>query len=293
MVAAFVLFLREGLEASLIVSILFAALRQLGQTRQTRAVWIGVALALLASLLGGLALYITVQDFVGSTYQAIFETIAYLLAVVLLTTMTFWMQKHSRSLKKDITAKASIAGSGLGLGLLAFTTVGREGLETAIFMLAFAFKTNGVLLLLGALLGLLLSLGLCVLVYRLGYKLDFRLFFRVMGILLLIFAAGLLGNAVQNIQQLGWISFGTTPLWNTAHFLSEESTLGDILHTFLGYAEAPTILQGLLYAMYLLVVGTIFIGMTRKPKIPKPASTLETSTTSQTSVTSEAAQSRG
>src|SRR5436305_1873792 len=169
----------------------------------------------------------------------------------------------------------------------------REGLETAVFTLAFAFQTSGLYLLLGAALGLLAAIVLSILIYRLGYRLDFRVFFRVMGILLLIFAAGLLGDAIQNMQSLGWITFGTTPLWNTAHFLSEESTLGDILHTFLGYAEAPTILQGLLYAMYLLVVGTIFIGMTRKPKIPKPASTLETSTTSQTSVTSEAAHSRG
>ena len=278
MIAAFVLFLREGLEASLIVSILFAALRQLGQMHQARAIWIGVILAVLASLLGGTALYVTIHEYNGSTFQTIFETITYVVAVVLLTTMTFWVQKHSRSLKKDITAKASMAGSGFALALLAFTTVGREGLETAIFMLAFAFKTNGVLLLLGALLGLLVSLGLCVLVYRLGYKLDFRLFFRVMGILLLIFAAGLLGNAVQNIQQLGWISFGTAPLWNTAHFLSEDSTLGDILHTFLGYAETPTILQGLLYATYLLVVGTIFVRMTRKPRMGRPAQSSTTTT---------------
>ena len=285
MVAAFVLFLREGLEASLIVSILFAALRQLGQTQRFRAVWTGVIVAVLASLLGGIVLYVTIQEYVGSTFQTIFETITYLLAVVLLTTMTFWMQKHSRSMKKDITAKASIAGSGLGLGLLAFTTVGRESLETSIFTLAFALKTNGVLLLLGALLGLLVSMGLCVLIYRLGYKLDFRIFFRVMGILLLIFAAGLLGNAVQNMQQLGWISFGTAPLWNTARFLSEDSTLGDILHTFLGYAEAPTILQGLLYATYLLVVGTIFMRMTRKPKMGQP---VQSSTTTNPGVTSGA-----
>ena len=292
MVAAFVLFLREGLEASLIVSILFAALRQLGQTQRFRAVWTGVILAVLASLLGGIALYVTIREYDGSTFQTIFETITYLLAVVLLTTMTFWMQKHSRSLKKDITAKASIAGSSLGFGLLAFTTVGRESLETAVFTLAFAFKTNGALLLIGALLGLAVSLGLSILIYRLGYKLDFRVFFRVMGILLLVFAAGLLGDAVQNVQQLGWIPFGTTPLWNTAHFLSEDSTLGDILHTFLGYAEAPTILQSLLYATYLLVAGTIFVRITRKPKMPKPASTPEASTTSQTSsVPSEAARS--
>lgn len=283
MIAAFVLFLREGLEASLIVSILFAALRQLGQTRQARAVWIGVILAVLGSLLGGIALYVTVHTYAGSTFQTIFETITYLLAVVLLTTMTFWMQKHSRSLKKDITAKASLAGSGFALGLLAFTTVGREGLETAVFMLAFAFTTNGLLLLLGALLGLLASVGLSFMVYRLGYRLDYRVFFRVMGILLLIFAAGLLGNAVQNMQELGWVPFGTTILWNTAHFLSEDSTLGDILHTFLGYAETPTILQGVMYGAYLLIIGTIFVRMTRKPSLPKPAQSNESKQNTATS----------
>ncbi len=273
MIATFVLFLREGLEASLIVSILFAALRQLGQIQQARAVWAGVGLAILGSLLGGLALYVTIHSYVGSTFQTIFETATYLLAVVLLTTMTFWMQKHSRSLKREITAKASAASSGFALGLLAFSTVGREGLESAVFTLAFAFQTNGMLLLLGALLGLLASVVLCVLIYRLGYRLDYRVFFRMMGILLLIFAAGLLGDAVQNLQALGWLPLGTTPLWNTAHILSEDSTMGDILHTFLGYAEAPSVLQGLLYAAYLLVAGAVFAWMTRKPKIGGSAPT--------------------
>ena len=104
MVATFVLFLREGLEASLIVSILFAALRQLGQMEKARAVWAGVGLAIVTSLVGGFALYITIHNYVGSTFQAVFETITYLLAVVLLTTMTFWMQKHSRTMKREILA---------------------------------------------------------------------------------------------------------------------------------------------------------------------------------------------
>ncbi len=275
MVATFVLFLREGLEASLIVSILLAALRQLGQMEKARAVWTGVGLAVLVSLLAGVALYITIHDYVGSTFQTVFETITYLIAVVLLTSMTFWMQKHSRSLKREITAKASVAGSGLALGLLAFTTVGREGLETAVFTLAFAFQTSGLYLLLGAALGLLASIVLCILIYRLGYRLDFRVFFRVMGILLLIFAAGLLGDAIQNMQSLGWIAFGTTPIWNTAHILSEDSTLGDILHTFVGYAEAPTILQAVFFAGYLIVAGGIFARLTRKPVVPprSPATT--------------------
>ena len=271
MIATFVLFLREGLEASLIVSILFAALRQLNQMEKARAVWIGIGTAIAASLLGGITLYITIHNYVGTTFQTIFETITYLVAVMLLTSMTIWMQRHSRSLKREITTKASTTGSAFALGLLAFTTVGREGLETAVFTLAFAFRTNALLLLTGALLGLLASIGLCVMIYRLGYRLDFRIFFRVMGILLLFFAAGLLGDAVQNMQQLGWITFGTSPLWNTAHILAEDSTLGDILHTFLGYAEAPTVLQGLIYALYLLIAGGFFAWITRKPSTGKPA----------------------
>src|SRR5579859_6159557 len=270
MIAALILFLREGFEASLIVSILLAALRQLGQMDKARAVWTGVILAVVVSLLGGLALYVTIHEYVGTTFQTVFETITYLIAVVLLTTMTFWMQQHSRSLKKDITAKASIAGSSFALGLLAFTTVGREGLETAVFMLAFAFTTNGLLLLLGALLGLLASVGLSFLVYRMGYRLDYRMFFRVMGIILLIFAAGILGDAVQNMQQLGWISFAATPLWSTAQVLSENSTVGDLLHSFVGYAEAPTILQMTLYVAFLAVSGTLFWRLTRKPGAARP-----------------------
>ena len=270
MIATFVLFLREGLEASLIVSILFAALRQLGQMGKARAVWTGVGLAVLGSLIGGVALYVFVHEYNDTTFQTIFETITYLVAVLLLTTMTFWMQQHSRSLKKEITAKATIAGSGFALGLLAFTTVGREGLESAFFTLAFAFQTNAILLLTGALLGMLSAVGLCVLIYKLGYRLDYRIFFRVMGILLLFFAAGLLSNAVQNMQQLGWLNIGTALLWNTSHILSEESVLGDLLHGIIGYAQAPTVLQGLIYTTYLVIVGGIFTWMTRKPHTRKP-----------------------
>ena len=271
MIATFVLFLREGLEASLIVSILFAALRQLDQMGKARAVWIGVGLATLGSLLGGLALYVFVHKYADTTFQIIFETITYLVAVVLLTTMTFWMQKHSRTMKREITARASAAGSGFALGLLAFTTVGREGLESAFFTLAFAFQTNAALLLTGALLGMLSAIGLCLLIYKLGYRLDYRIFFRVMGILLLFFAAGLLSDAVQNMQQLGWLSVGMAPLWNTSHFLSENSVIGDLLHGIIGYAEEPTILQGLFYVTYLLIAGGIFAWITRKPIIGKPS----------------------
>ncbi|HEX6798745.1 MAG TPA: FTR1 family protein [Ktedonobacterales bacterium] len=262
---SFVLFLREGLEASLIVSILCATLRQLGQTQQIRAVWTGVVLAVLGALGGAAVIYFTVRQYDGTIGQTIFETATYLIAVVVLTYMTFWMQQHSRSLKAEIAAKASTAGSGFAFGLLAFSSVGREGLESAVFTLAFAFDTNAMLLLLGALLGVGAAVGLCFMIYRLGYRLDFRLFFRVMGILLIIFAAGLLGDAVQNLQALGWLNVGTHQLWNTGHILSEESTFGDLLHGLIGYSEAPTVLQTLAYIAYLAVAGGFFWRLTRKP----------------------------
>lgn len=276
MLATYVLFLREGLEASLIVSILFAVLRQLDQLKQARAIWLGVGLAILGSILSAILIFTLVHAYVDTTGQTIFETFTYLLAVVLLTTMTFWMQKHSRSLKQEITQKAQAAGSGFAFGLLAFTFVGREGVESAFFTLAFAFQTNGWLLLLGGLLGILSSVVLCVMIYRLGYRLNYRIFFRIMGLLLLIFAAGLLADAVQNMQELGWIAFGTHPLWNTSHILSEDSTMGDLLHSFIGYAEAPTVLQGTLYALFLAISCGIFSWMTRNPSAKKPLAPVKT-----------------
>jgi high-affinity iron transporter len=141
--------------------------------------------------------------------------------------------------------------------------VGREGLETAVFALAFAFK-DGLMLLLGGVFGVIAAVTLCFMIYRLGYRLDFRIFFRTMGILLLFFAAGLLGDAVQNLQELGWISFGTTPVWNTAHILSENSMIGDVLHTIFGYAESPSILQIACYVIFLAVTGTAFWSLTRR-----------------------------
>jgi high-affinity iron transporter len=267
MVATAILYLREGLEASLIVSILLAALRQLNLRHQARAVWTGVALAILGSFLAALVLYVTVHIYDGTLFEVAFETATYLVAVVLLTSMTFWMQHHSRTLKREIMTRAGMASSGFALGLLAFTSVGREGLETAFFTLAFAFQTQEALwLLLGALFGLALALALCFLIYRLGYRLDYRLFFRFMGLLLLLFAAGLLANAVQNMQQeLHWLPFGTMVLWHSGWMLSDESSLGSLLHGLLGYSDAPTVLQALVYLTFLLVFVPLFWRLTRKP----------------------------
>jgi len=262
MIAAFILFLREGLEASLIVGILMAVLRQLGQTRHKPAVWIGTILAIVASLALGLLLYFTAGAL--QEFQMVFKTMTFVVAVIILTWMTFWMQRHSRTLKQELLEKAGTVGSGLALGLLAFSTVGRAGVETAVFSLAFIFQTNGILFLIGGLLGTLVAIALGVMVYGFGYRLNYRIFFRVMGLLLIILAAGLLSNTIQSLQNIGWLPL-TSPLWSTANVLSELDGLGNILHTFLGYSDSPTIFQVGGYLAYLLIAGGFFWYQTRQP----------------------------
>jgi high-affinity iron transporter len=181
-----------------------------------------------------------------------------------LTYMTFWMRKHARSLSKELSARAEAALDGRarwGLGLLAFQAVGREGLETVVFTLAIVFSTSASSALTGALIGLAGSLGIAFVIYRLGHKLNLARFFTVIGVLLMVFAAGLLADAVENLQQLGWLPVLDAPMWHSARLLSEDSALGDVLHSFFGYSDAPTPLQLLIYIGYLAVVVVVYLGV--------------------------------
>ena len=264
MLATLVIFLREGVEASMIVAILLAYLNRIGRREHFRDVFVGVGAALLLATAGGVAAYLTIRSYDGSRVQTIFETVTYLVAAAVLTYMTFWMRKHARSLSKELRARADAALDGRarwGLGLLAFQAVGREGLETVVFTLAIVFSTSSAGALSGAVIGLAGSLGIAFVIYRLGHKLNLARFFTVIGVLLMVFAAGLLADAVQNLQQLGWLPVLDAPMWHSAGLLSEDSALGDVLHSFFGYSDAPTPLQMLLYAGYLAVVVLAYLGV--------------------------------
>ncbi len=218
MIPTFVIFLREGVEASMIVAILLAYLDKIGQRRHFRDVFLGVGAAMVLVIGGGVTAYLVIKQYDGSRAQTIFETVTYLLAAAVLTYMTFWMQSHSRTLTADLQRRSDEAMTGkarLGLGLLAFQAVGREGVETMVFTLAIVFASttqaattargNG--LLIGALLGLGLSLIIAYAIFKLGRRLNLGLFFRTIGVILMVFAAGLLADAVQNMQELGWLPF--------------------------------------------------------------------------------------
>ncbi|MHB1088091.1 MAG: FTR1 family iron permease [Acidimicrobiales bacterium] len=277
MIPTFVIFLREGIEASMIVAMLLSYLSRINKREHFRDVFLGVGAAFVLIVLGGVGAYFLIQQYDGSNVQTYFETTTYIIAAGFLTWMTFWMHKHARTMAKELQARSDVAlskGTRLGLGVLSFQAVGREGLETMVFTLAIVFASerqaqtpvHGNLLLVGAALGLAVAFLLAFFMYRLGAKVNLKIFFRVLGIVLMFFAAGLLADAVENLQQLGWLSIGTHVMWNSSGAITESSNIGDILHSMLGYADHPTVMQGIVYVTYVVVSVTTFIAMGRTPR---------------------------
>jgi len=265
--AALVIFLREGVEASMIIAILLAYLNRVGRRDHFRDIFAGVGAALVLATVGGVLAYETIRSYNGSRVQTIFETVTYLLAVAVLTYMTFWMRRHARSISSELRARTDAAldsRARWGLGLLAFQAVGREGLETVIFTLAIVFSASAAGALSGAVIGLACSLGIAFMIYKAGHKMNLGRFFTVIGVLLMVFAAGLLADSIQNMQELGWLPVLTTPLWHSARLLSEDSAIGDVLHSFFGYSDAPTPLQLVAYVAYLAVAVAVYLGLRAK-----------------------------
>jgi high-affinity iron transporter len=274
LIPTFVIFLREGIEASIIVAILMSYLSQINKREHFRDIYLGVAAAVVLIVVGGVGAYLLIRQYNGSNVQAYFETATYVMAATFLTVMTFWMHKHARTMSSELRERSDVAlskGTRMGLGVLAFQAVGREGLETMVFTLAIIFASSrqaatpvhGKLLLIGA------ALGLAFVMYRLGTKLNLRRFFRVLGILLMLFAAGLLSDAVQNLQGLGWLPFGTHVLWNSSAALTEGSNMGDVLHSLVGYADHPTVLQGVVWVAYVVTSVAFFVALSRPPRRPR------------------------
>ncbi|MFN2466232.1 MAG: FTR1 family protein [Candidatus Dormibacteria bacterium] len=266
MAGSFLIFLREGIEGSMICAILLTYLAAGGRRDMFRWVLGGAAVSLVGSALVGVGLYALVRsDFVGSQAQAWFETGTFSLAVVVLTYMTFWMKRHARKISRDLKDRvdaAATGGSGVALALVAAATVGREAVETAIFTVAIALQSSPAQLLLGALAGLTVSLLVSVGMYRMGLKVNLGRFFTWVGAALMIVAAGLLANIVQNLQNLGVMSNipgAAIHVWNTSRLLPQGSTLGDILHGLVGYAESPSLLQASAYVIFLGVGLVLFL----------------------------------
>ena len=143
-----------------------------------------------------------------------------------------------RELRERVSG-AVRGGSGIALGLIAFVTVGREAVETVIFLIAIAYQSSPLQLVIGAVIGLAIALSVSFAIYRVGVRINLGRFFAVVGSLLMVVAAGLLADAVQNLQGLGVLPGGSMTLWNMSGTLPDNTGIGDVLHGLVGYSAAP------------------------------------------------------
>lgn len=262
---------REALEAALIVTIMVTYLRKIGKQELNKYSYLGAGSAIVVSLLVGVGLQ-TLYGGLGDTSGQLFEGVASLTAVVVLTSMIFWMTKHSKGIKGELEGKIEQAvtqGELYGIAALSFIAVAREGLETVLFLSA-TFIQDQVGTIIGALIGALIVLGLSVLLMRGTVNLEISKFFKVTSILLLIFGAGLAGYGVHELIEagegsgidigvLGEKPFDINPPVNpdgTYPLLHEKGVIGSVLKALVGYDGNPEWLRIIVYIGYWIVIGT-------------------------------------
>jgi high-affinity iron transporter len=258
--ATFVIGLREGLEAALVVGIVAAFLRQRGGHHAVRSVWLGVGLAVLLCAGAAVALQVVAQG-LPQRQQEQLETVIGVVAVGMVTYMIFWMTRHARSMRGHLERAASSAlarGSAWALVAMAFLAVLREGLETAVFLLAtFQASGNGMGGAVGAALGVLLAAGLGYGIYRGGVRLNLARVFRVTGVVLVVVAAGLLMTAAHTAFEAGWLLAGQRQVLDLSALVAPGTVRSAVLTGVLGWQPRPTVAEvvcWVVYAVPMLVV---------------------------------------
>jgi len=203
-VGAFVITLREGFEAALVIGLILAFLHKTGYGDRARAVWAGVIAAVSLSIIGGAVLFLSGATLEGNS-EYLFEGLAMLLAASVVTWMVFWMRRQAATIGSDLRQHVSLSiekGSDYALGAIAFVGVGREGLETALFLFASVESSGAMLAVVSGLVGLAVAMLLGVLFYRGALKMDLRKFFTYTSVLVIGFAAYLIYGAVHEFGEL-------------------------------------------------------------------------------------------
>src|SRR5262245_36074438 len=258
MLPTFVIGLREGLEAALIVGIVAAFLRQQGRIDALRWVWVGVALAVAICAGVGIGLKVVSEQLPYQQQEGL-ETVVALVAVGVVTFMIFWMRKHARGLKRELEGSAGAAlaaGSVLALIAMAFFAVIREGFETAVFLLAaFDASTRPLAAGGGALLGVLVAVALGYGIYRGGVKINLARFFRLTSVVLVLVAAGLLASAMHTAHEAAWISSWQDEALDLTAVIRPGTTTSALVTGMLGIQPHPSVAEltgWLLYAIPML-----------------------------------------
>ncbi len=263
MLPTYLLSLREGLEAALIIGIVLGAVSKIRRKDLAPPVWLGVLSAFAVSILTALLLTrfgMSLED----PAEAIFEGITMLIAAGILTWMIFWMGKQARFLKSELEESVNKAAASTGkraMFWLAFVAVVREGVELAFFITAAFFAgsqnpvTNNII---QTLAGTILGLGTAALIgytiFATSLRLDLRRFFQVTGILLILFAAGLVAHGIHEFNEVGWVPGVVEHVWDVNMILDENSVAGQLLQTLFGYNGNPSLTEMFTYFTYIAVV---------------------------------------
>jgi high-affinity iron transporter len=284
----FVIGLREGVEAALVVGIIATFLHQEGRQDALRYVWIGVGAAIAVCVSIAIVLEV-VNEQLPQRQQEGFEAIVGAIAVTVVTWMIVFMRRHARDLKRGLHQSAGAAlaqGSAIGLVLMAFLAVLREGLETALFLLAAFQASMGVSPLsagLGALVGLACAAVIGVAIFRAGTRINLARFFRLTSVLLVVIAAGLLSSAVHHASEAALFTLGNTQALDLSAVIvpSSDSITTGLITGLLGLYSFPTkaeLIVYLGYAVPMLVYVLWPAGRPRREREPSTPTALESTT---------------
>ena len=284
MLPTFIIGLREGLEAALIVGIVAAFLAQQGRRDALRQVWIGVVLAVVICIAVGVGLDQLSKDLPQKQQEGL-ETVIGLVAVGFVTYMVVWMRRHSRDLKGDLEGHAAAAladGSAKALVAMAFLAVLLEGFETSVFLLAtFQHSTSKGAGGFGAVAGIAVALVIGFLIYRGGLRINLSRFFRATGVVLVVIAAGLVMLAFRTAHEAGWVTFGQARAVDLTWLVRPGTPVSSLLTGVLGLLPEPTVIEVVGYVAYL--VPMLFLVL--RPAASRPVPVVEAPTRAPADVT--------
>lgn len=267
MLATLVIGLREGLEAALIVGIIAAFLRKNGKSLVP--MWLGVALAVILSLVVGISLNLVEQALPQAAQEGM-EAIIGVVAIFFVTGMIAWMNAHARDMKRRLEADAAEALGRTGtyaLASMAFLAVLREGFETSVFLLAtFSAAQSTLLAAAGAIIGLLIAVGIGWAIYAGGVKIHLGRFFRLTSGFLILVAAGLVITSLRTAHEAGWLNAGQQPVADLAWLVAPGSVQSALITGVLGIPADPRLIEAIGWLAYLVPVALfIYWPLSRRP----------------------------
>ncbi|HTL42580.1 MAG TPA: iron uptake transporter permease EfeU [Pseudolysinimonas sp.] len=265
MLANLLIGLREGLEAGLVVGILVAYLHKIGRRDVLPRLWVGIAGAVLLSLIVGAVLTFGPSTLSFQAQEILGGTLS-IVAVAMVTWMTFWMARHARGMSAALRADVdrAVTRSAAALVILGIVSVGREGVETALFVWASVNAgANAALGTLGAVIGILLAVVLAYLIYRGLVRINLGRFFFWTGIVLIVVAAGVLAYGVGDLQEAGVLPGITATAFDVSSVISPASWYGALLSGVFNFTPAPTVLQVIVWVGYVVATLAIFLQVSR------------------------------